>query len=168
MTGLIRNKHKAFVTALFWILRFIVHHNRMNSHLSLWPIDRLDFILRSAPIIFGRIHMNVEMIWRKILFEVLLFSELCCNPADMAAKCRPILLQKGFELSMNDRLSDHFFFFYVLPLYTTSTFFQMSYVKSCCFILSIIDEVFWSLYLTNASGFVAVILYFLSIFSFKA
>ena len=113
MTGLIRNKYKAFVTALFWILCFMVHHNRMNSDLSWWPIDRLDFILRSASIIFGRIHMNVEMIWRKILFEVLLFSELCCNPANMAAKCRRILLQKGFELSMNDRLSDHFHFFFM-------------------------------------------------------
>ena len=55
--------------------------------------------------------MNVDMIWGKILFEVLLFSELRCNTANMAAKCRCILLQKGFELSMTDGLGDHFNFF---------------------------------------------------------
>ena len=55
--------------------------------------------------------MNVDMIWGKILFEVLLFSELRCNTANMAAKCRCILLQKGFELSMTDGLGDHFQFF---------------------------------------------------------
>ena len=111
MAGLIRNKHKAFVTAFFWILRFIVHHDRMDSDLSWWPIGRLDLILRSAPIIFGKIHVNVDMIWWKILFEVLLLPELCCNPANMTAKCCCILLQKGFELSMTDDLGDHFYFF---------------------------------------------------------
>ena len=112
MTGRIRNKHKAFVTAFFWILRFIVHHDRMNSDLSWWPIGRLDLILQSAPIIFSKIHMNVDMVWRRILFEVPLFSKLHCNPPNMAAKCRCILLQKGFELSMTDGLSDHFHFFF--------------------------------------------------------
>ena len=115
----------------------------MDSDLSWWPIGRLDLILRSAPIIFDKIHVNVDMIWQKILFEVLLFSELCCNPANMAAKCRCILLQKDFELSMTDGLGNHFHFLDVLPLYTTSTFFQISYVKSTCFILPIIDEIFW-------------------------
>ena len=48
-----------------------------------------------------------------------MFSELCCNPVNMAAKSRCILLPKGFELSMTDGLSDHFHFLDVLPLYTT-------------------------------------------------
>ena len=111
MAGLLWNEHKAFVTAFFWILRFIVHHDKMDSDLSWWPIGRLDLILRSAPIIFGKIHVNVDMIWRKILFEVLLLSELRRNPAYMAAKCRCIFLQKGFGLCMTDRLSYHFHFF---------------------------------------------------------
>ena len=91
----------------------------MDSNLSWWPIGRLDLILRSAPTIFSKIHLNVDMIWRKILFEVLLFSKLCCNPVNMAAKSRCIILPKGFELSMTDGLSDHFHFLDVLPLYTT-------------------------------------------------
>ena len=160
MAGLIRNKHKAFVIAFFWILRFIVNNDKMDSELSWWPIGRFDLNLQSAPI---------NMIWRMILFEVLLFSEFRCSHANVAEKCRCILLHKGFELSMTDGLGDHFHFLDVLPLYTTSTFFQMSYVKSCCFILSIIDEIFWSsLYVTNASGFVGMPVYFLSNFSFKA
>ena len=73
----------------------------MDSELSWWPIGRLDLNLQSAPI---------NMIWRMILFEVLLFSEFRCSHANMAAKCRCILLQKGFELSMTDGLGDHFHF----------------------------------------------------------
>ena len=165
MVGLIRNKHKAFVTAFFWILRIIVHHDRMDSDLSWW----MDWQTESH---FGICTYNlcqnhVDMIWCKILFEVLLFSEFCCNPANMAVKCRCILSQKGFELSMMVWVII-FIFLEVLLLYTTSTFFQMLYVKSCCFILTIIDEIFWSLYLTNTSGFVGIPVYFLSIFSFKA
>ena len=113
MAGLIRNKHKAFVTAFFWILCFIVHHDKIDSDLIWKPIGRLDLILQSAPIIFGKIHMNVDMIWWKILFEVLLFSELRCSLANMAAKCCWTLLQKGFKLSMIDGLSDHFHFFWM-------------------------------------------------------
>ena len=160
MAGLIRNKHKAFVTAFFWILRFIVHHDRMDSELSWWPIGRLDLILQSAPIIFGKIHVNLDMIWREILFEVLLFSELCWNPANMAAKCRCILLQKDFELSMTDGLSDHFHFLDVLRLYTSSVFFQISYVKFSCFILPVIDEIFWWLYLQMLLGLLECIYIF--------
>ena len=86
--------------------------------------------------------MNVDMIWGKILFQLLLFSGLRCNTANMAAKCPCILLQKGFELSMTNGLGDHFHFLDVFSLYITSTFFEMLYVKSCCVILSILDEIF--------------------------
>ena len=68
--------------------------------------------------------MNVDMIRWKILFEVLLFSELRCSPANMAPKCRCILLQKGFELSLTDGLGDHFHSFGCYSLVQNFNFFS--------------------------------------------
>ena len=75
---------------------------------------------------------------------------------------------KGFWIEHDWWFEWSFSFFGCFTLVHNLTFFQVSYMKSCCFILSIIDEIFWSLYLTNASGFVWMAVYFLSIFSFKA
>ena len=152
MAGLIRNKYKAFVTAFFWILCLIVHRDRMDSDLSWWPIGRVDLILRSAPIIFCKIHLNVDMIWRKILFEILLFSEFHCNPADMAVKCCCILLQKGFELSMTDGLGDHFHFFGCFTLVHNFNLFPnviceilLFYIANNWrdFLITVFDKCFW-------------------------
>jgi len=48
----------------------------MNSDLGLTPIRRLDFVLRSAIVVFSEIHMYVHVIIRKILFNVALLCEL--------------------------------------------------------------------------------------------
>ena len=127
----------------------------MHSDLGWAPVCRLNFFLRSAPVVFSKVHENVYLIFGKIFFDIIFLLELEIPytwPRNECVSSIKILL--NCECFFPDR----FHFLYFFALLDNFHFFWNFKTEVLFFYMNKNKHFYASVCFTGTSGFVGTVL----------